>query len=400
VPTILAQQAFLKATATSFFFFASLNCFVLLPLYVQQLGGTEIAVGVVMGIYSAIGIVCQPLVGPWVDAIGRRPFMLLGTTLVVVSSFLAFVATGVAMLALVRALQGLGFSAFFVANYSYVLDLVPIERRGWALGIYGLSGMASTALAPLFGETVIRGFGFRPLFAACGLLALITSAIVWTMPERERVDLPTAPDWASIRTMLEDVRHRHMAITVFFGLGSGTIFAFLPTFGESIGVRTLALFYIAYACAAMGVRVVGGHWIDTHGRRAVIVPSMFMQVGGVALMAALAFLIGRVGGVPPRPVLFVAGLIAGAAHGFLHPGLAALVADQAHEARRGTVIGVFSAVFLIGNSGGAFLFGWVAHRFGYGLMWSILAAILLAGALLSLGLSESGRARRAPRTRS
>jgi MFS family permease len=388
VPPILAQQAFLKATATSFFFFASLNCFVLLPLYVQRLGGTEVAVGVVMGIYSAIGILCQPLVGPWVDALGRRPFMLVGAGLVVLSSALAFAATGVAALAVVRGLQGLGFSAFFVANYSYVLDLVPIERRGWALGIYGLSGMASTAIAPLFGEMVIRRFGFRPLFAACAVLALVTAAIVWTLAERERVDVPTVPAFTSLRTMLADVWHLHMAIAVFFGLGSGTLFAFLPTFGESIGVRTLALFYIAYACAAMAVRVVAGHWIDTRGRRAVIVPSMFLQALGVGLLAALAFLIVRVHGLTPLPVLFVAGLIGGAAHGFLYPGLAALVADQAHEARRGTVIGVFSAVFLIGNSGGAFAFGGVAHRFGYGVTWSALAALLLVGALLSLGLRD------------
>lgn len=395
MPAILAQQAFLRATATSFFFFASLNCFVLLPLYVQRLGGTEVAVGVVMGVYSAVGILCQPLVGPWVDALGRRPFMLLGVALVVLSSILAFAATGVTALAIVRALQGLGFSAFFVANYSYVLDLVPIERRGWALGIYGLSGMASTAIAPLFGEMVIRRFGFRPLFAACGALALLTGAIVWTLSERERVDVPTVPAFSSVRTMLDDLWHRHMAIAVFFGLGSGTLFAFLPTFGESIGVRTLALFYIAYACAAMAVRVVAGHWIDTRGRRAVIVPSMFLQALSVALLAALAFLITRLHGLPPLPVFVVSGLIGGAAHGFLYPGLAALVADQAHEARRGTVIGVFSAVFLIGNSGGAFVFGGVAHRFGYGATWSALTALLLVGALLSFGLHDDRAAREA-----
>ena len=322
--------------------------------------------------------------------------MLLGVALVVLSSVLAFVAQGVAALAVVRGLQGLGFSAFFVANYSYVLDLVPIERRGWALGIYGLSGMASTAIAPLFGEMVIRRFGFRPLFAACGVLALVTGAIVWTLSERERVDVPTVPAFTSLRTMLEDLWHRHMAIAVFFGLGSGTLFAFLPTFGEQIGVRTLALFYIAYACAAMAVRVVAGHWIDTRGRRAVIVPSMFLQAAGVGMLAGLAFLITRVHGLPPLPVLFAAGLVGGAAHGFLYPGLAALVADQAHEARRGTVIGVFSAVFLIGNSGGAFLFGGVAHRFGYAATWSTLGGLLLAGALLSLGLPDD-RASRAPR---
>ena len=389
MPPILTHEAFLKATATNFCFFAGLNCFFLLPLYIQQLGGTEVAVGVVMGVYSAVGIVCQPLVGPWVDAVGRRPFMIFGCVLVLLSVLLAFVATGVPLLAVVRALQGLGFSAFFVANYAYVIDLVPIERRGWALGIYGVSGMLSTALAPLFSEMVIRRFGFRPLFLACGLLTALTCALVWTLRERERVNTPTVPDWIPIRAMLEDVFHRHMAVAVFFGLGSGTVFAFLPTFGESIGVRTLALFYVAYACAAMAVRVVAGHWIDTRGRRAVIVPSMFMQAAGAALLAVLAFLVVRVSGVPPLPVLFVAGLVSGSAHGFLYPALAALVADQAHEARRGTVIAVFSAVFLVGNSGGAFIFGVVAHRLGYGVLWSALTVLLVVGAVLSLGLEDA-----------
>ena len=395
MPPILTQQAFLQATLTNFFFFASLNCFVLLPLYIQQLGGTEVAIGVVMGLYSGVGILCQPLVGPWVDAFGRRPFMILGTLLVLASSLLASVATAIPLLAVVRAMQGLGFSAFFVANYAYVIDLVPVERRGWALGIYGVSGMASTALAPLMGELIIRRFGFRALFLVCGVLALVTCVLLWNLREGERVDLPTAPDLTSTQALLGDVFHRHMAITVFFGLATGTIFAFLPTFGESLGVRTLALFYTAYAGAAMSVRVLGGHWIDTRGRRAVIVPSMFMQVLAGGLLAALAFLASRVANVPALAVLFVTGLIAGAGHGFLYPGLAALVADQAHEARRGTVVGVFSAVFLVGNSSGAFAFGWVAHHLGYGVMWSVLTVLLFAGALLSLGLPPH-RARALP----
>ena len=38
------------------------------------------------------------------------------------------------------------------SNYIHVVDMVPVERRGWALGIFGLSGLVSTSLAPLFGE--------------------------------------------------------------------------------------------------------------------------------------------------------------------------------------------------------------------------------------------------------
>jgi len=371
---------------TNFFLFASLNGFVLLPLYIQRLGGTEVEIGLVMGLYSAVGIVCQPIIGRWVDAAGRRPFMLLGVALVLASAVLATFATAVPWLVLVRALQGLGFSAFFVANYAYVIDLVPVERRGWALGIYGISGMISTALTPLFGEAIIRRFGFRPFFAVCAVLAVIAAALVWPLRERARAEARPASGWDWARAGLADLAHRHMAVTVFFGLGTGTIFAFLPTFADGLGVTTLALFYTAYAGAAMAVRVLGGRLIDTHGRSAVIVPSMFVQVAATSLLA-MRGLVMHASALPALPVLAVAGLLAGGAHGFLYPGLAALVADQAPETRRGAVVGVFSAVFLVGNAGGAFVFGYVAHALGYGRMWSLLTALLLGGAGLSLRLA-------------
>lgn len=385
--SILAHHAFLRATVTNFFFFASLNGFVLLPLHIENLGGTEVEIGLIMGLYSAVGIVTQPLLGPWSDALGRRPFMLLGVGLVLASALMAIVAGGIGWLAMVRALQGLGFSAFFVANFSYVIDLVPPAERGWALGIYGVSGLLSTALAPLLGEWVVRRLGFRALFVVCAFLAALAAVFVWQLKERRR-DLPQpvrSGEWA--RTGLDDVARRHMAVTLFFGLGAGTIFAFLPTFAESLGVTTLALFYTAYAGAAMAVRILGGRLIDTRGRRAVIVPSMFFQAVATSLLAALGLVVPRTRALPVLPGLVLAGLMAGGAHGFLYPGLAALVADQAAAARRGAVIGVFSAVFLVGNASGAFLFGYVAHALGYGYMWALLTAILLAGAGLSLRLA-------------
>ncbi|MGH7310320.1 MAG: MFS transporter [Candidatus Rokuibacteriota bacterium] len=154
--SILAHRPFLRATVVNFFFFASLNGFVLLPLHVQQLGGTPVEIGVVMGVYSAVGIVSQPLLGPLIDAVGRRPFMLVGVVVVLASSLLAVMTSAIGWLALVRVLQGFGFSASFVANFAYVIDLVPPAQRGWALGIYGVSGLVSAALAPLLGECPSR----------------------------------------------------------------------------------------------------------------------------------------------------------------------------------------------------------------------------------------------------
>src|SRR5438552_1096439 len=314
--------------------------------------------------------------------------MLIGAGLVTLARSLAAAAPSIPMLALVRALQGVGFSAFFVANYSYVLDLSPRWRRGWALGIYGVAGLVATAVAPLIGEGMVRRMGFRPLFFLATAMAIVAAGYVWSLPRgRPGGPLPMAGSlWE--RGGLDELRHRHMAVTLFFGLGAGTIFVFLPTFADSLGVETLALFYTAFAVAAIGVRVFGGRLIDTHGRRAVIVPSMFVQTGATALLALLGFLVSRTSLTPVVPVLFVAGLMSGSAHGLLYPGLAALVTDHAPETRRGVIVAMFSAVFLVGQTAGAFAFGYITHAIGYAFMWVMLTSLLLIGAALSMRLVE------------
>jgi MFS family permease len=388
VQDILANPAFLRAALTSFFFFFSQNAFVLLPLHVKQLGGTELEIGLVMGVYSAIGIVAQPLLGPWVDALGRRPFMLAGIACVFLSTLLASVAPSVPLLVAVRVLQGLGFSAFFVANMSYVIDLVEPARRGMALGIYGISGFASTALAPLISEGIARQWGFRTLFLVSGVVLLFAAVLTWQIRESQRAELRYVRGLRWAQDIVADVFRLHMAVAFFFGLGTGTLFAFLPTFAEELRVRTVALFYTGYALSAIAVRLVGGRLIDTQGRRAVIVPSMFVFAASPALLAAVGYAAQRWPTLPVLVVIVVTGLVSGAAHGFVYPALAALVADAAPRARRGAVVGVFSALVLCGQAGGALAFGALAHACGYPVMWLVLAAFVTAGAFVSLRLER------------
>src|SRR2546428_6517298 len=308
VSPILADNIFLRATATNWSLCLSRTGFIPLPLYIAGLGGTEVEIGIVMGLYNAVGIVCQPLIGPWTDAGGRRPFMLVGVALVIFAALVSTVAPSILLLAVVRAVQGLGFSCFFVSNYSFVIDRVPPARRGWALGIYGVAGLTATALAPLLSEWVIRRLGFRALFAMAAAVATVAGSIVLRLREPARETARPAPGYLWERGTLGEGFRLSMGVTVFFGLRAGTIFVFLPTFAESLGVRTLALFYTAYALAAIGVRVLGGRLIDTHGRRAVIVPSMLMQTIATALLAVLGVLVTRTSQTPPGAVPFLAGL--------------------------------------------------------------------------------------------
>ena len=171
------------------------------------------------------------------------------------------------------------------------MGLVPVERRGWALGIYGLSGFLGTALAPIAGEIVVNNLGFRWLFLLAVLLSSVAALLVARTRGIQPPDMGAGPGLEMFRDGLEDVLRLHMALAFFFGLGTGAMFTFMPTFGESLGVRSVALYYTAYAVAAMLVRVAGGNLIDVRGRRATIIPSMFIQASSVAILAILASLV-------------------------------------------------------------------------------------------------------------
>lgn len=341
-----------------------------------------------MGVYSGTAIFAQPVIGAWVDRAGRRPFMLGGAALAGVAALLFALFPGALLLfPLLRALQGLAYSMFFIANFTVIVDMVPPERRGQALGIFGISGLISTAVGPAVGEIIVRAYGFRVFFAvmaAVSFAALLVAA---------RLDPPPAPHPArggGLADLVQGVLTAPrvtMALAFAFGLGLGVVFTFLPIHAAALGVERIGLFAVAYSAGALTVRAIGGQLIDRLGRRPVIIPALGAQAVGTLLLAAMGPLASH-GAVRPAVMLVVVGLLAGAAHGFLYPALSALVMDVTPEHRRGRMIGVQGAFTLGGQALGAMAFGYLAHAVGYPATFAVLAVCLAAATWLARELER------------
>jgi MFS family permease len=386
--TILTA-AFMTAAIANFLFFTGLAGFVLLPLHLRRLGATDGQLGLIMACYSATAIVVQPVVGAWVDRGGRRTFLVTGAVLTSGVAFLfAAAPDALRLFPILRALQGAAFSVFFIANFTVVVDLVPPDRRSQALGIFGISGLVSGAVGPALGELLVQAAGFRGLFLAAAALPLLAAAI------SARLDLPPEPrpipageGLSGLLRGIAGAPRLPMTLGAAFGLGQGVMFTFFPTYAADLGVRWVGLFAVAYSSAALVLRATASGLADTVGRRAVIIPALALQVGATVLLAGLG-LIERGLGLPVGPFLAVAGLLAGAAHGFLYPALTALVVDVTPPERRGRVVGVFMAFILMGQAGGAAGFGHLAHAVGYGPMFATLSIVLAGACALAFRLER------------
>jgi MFS family permease len=383
----ILTPAFLTAGAANLLFFTGAAAFVLLPLHARALGAGDGQVGLIMGAYTGAAIVLQPLVGAWVDRAGRRAFLVSGAALTAVSALLfAAAPDALRLFPLLRALQGIGFAVFFVANFALVVDLVPRERRGQALGIFGISGLTSTALGPALGEALVQAAGFRGLFLAVAGTALAAAAISATLAVPAPGLAPAGQGGlAGLLRGAAAAPRLPLSLGSAFGLGTGVIFTYFPTYAADLGLARVGVFAIAYSVAALAVRAGAGQVADRAGRRTVIIPAMVLQALAAVVLAALGPL-ATGAGWRPGPLLVLAGLLAGTGHGFLYPALTALVVDVTPPDRRGRVVGVFSAAILVGQTGGAVCFGPIAHALGYAGMFGVLAVTLGAGCALALRL--------------
>lgn len=363
-------KPFILAALANFLFFANLNAYTLLPLYIQALGGREGQIGTIMAMYSVAALLCQLGAGALLDRWGRKPFMLLAAaTVTAVSAAFALSSRLGWHFYLLRFLQGAAFALFITSNLTLIADLAPPSRRAEAVGIFGVSGLITIALAPASGELVLRAWGFRSFFLgsllmAAGALAVCLAIVVPAPAAAEASPRLGVGFWATFFPVL--------TAAFQFGLATSIVFVFLPPFAGQIGLPRIGPFYLLYTVTAIAVRFLGGGLADRFGRRQVILPSLVGLAAGVLLFSALH----------TTWLLLVIAVVNGAAHGFVFPATSALAFDRAPIGGRGKALAAYNMAALTGGALGAIGFGWMAELAGYRVGFVAAGLILAAGALV------------------
>jgi DHA1 family quinolone resistance protein-like MFS transporter len=111
-----------------------------------------------------------------------------GTFLLAVVPFIYIFSTNVTHIFIAATVNGLGSGLANPAWFSLFAANLNKKARGWEWSIYSSSVGMGTALTAFLGSILATKFGFTPVFAVVGVLALIGCMILLGLSKAELAD--------------------------------------------------------------------------------------------------------------------------------------------------------------------------------------------------------------------
>jgi len=353
-----------------------------LPRFLHsRLGASDAVVGVVVAVTPFCGVVSGLLAGPQVDRIGRRPVALAGVAAAAAGSLLLAAANSLALAAVARAVYGLGTGCTASAVITWATDEAPVERRGRALSVYGLTVWVGLSVGPQVGEAVARGAGYRSVWLFVAALEVAALAVVLVAQEPPR---PVAADPRPRRLVPRGAARPALLIMVA-AYGEGVLTAFLVLHLIDRGVHGGAGFggaasvFTVFALSVIACRIATAAVLDRFRAEAIAAAAFTVDAAGLALIA----------GASSFGVAAAGAALMGAAFAVLYPALALVASRASAVDEQGAALGSFGASYSLGLALGSLLGGAVASAGG-----TVAAHLSAAGAAAAAAISVAARARR------
>lgn len=135
--------------AASFFYMAS--PMLITPIitgFSESLGASGVMMGFIGGIMNICSLVSRPFIGVLVDRISKYKLSSFGIFCVLLSCIGYFFAQSPALIVAARIINGLGFACCSTCLSTWMSDLLPPNKIGSGMGIFGTMNALSMAIAP------------------------------------------------------------------------------------------------------------------------------------------------------------------------------------------------------------------------------------------------------------
>jgi predicted MFS family arabinose efflux permease len=355
--------------ATSFYLLLSV-----VPLYATGVGGGGSGAGFATGALMLSTVAAELATPRLIARFGHRLVFAAGLLLLGAPA-LALAASGsMAAILAVCVVRGMGFGIIVVVGSALVASLVPPERRGEGLGLYGIvAGVPAVVALPL-GVWLAGHAGYPPVFVSGAVAALAGLAVVSGLPGRGPKQEQPVGVLAGLRTPALIGPSIVFSATT---MAAGVVVTFLPLAVTQASGNLAAAALLAQAAAATLTRWWAGRHGDRHGFAGLLMPGVL--AAGVGMLALV---------LTASPTAVVVGMVLfGAGFGVTQNASLALMFDRVSTSGYGTVSALWNLAYDTGLGLGAAGFGLVTAQTGYPIGFALTAALVLAALVPARGQS-------------
>ena len=347
------------------------------PLWAVHGGAGEAGAGLVNGVLLAATVLAQLGVARMLARWGSGPVLAAGLLLIGAPAPAYLLSDSLAWVLLLSAIRGAGFGILTVAASASTAHLVPPERRGAAIGAFGLAvAVPMLVLLPASVPIVERG-GFAPVFwiAALPVLGIPAALALGRVLGAGGHDRPApvhgSPQGHGVVRAIASPTLALFAVT----MGGGALVSFAPQLTDP-GTATWVLLAMG-TTAALARWAVGGV-ADRVGARQFLAP---LLVGAAATLALCAWAIRA----DSATALVLGATALGVAYGALQNLTLVVAFESVGPHRIPAASAGWNIGFDAGTATGSVLMGALAAAYSFPTALVVLAAcclLALSGPLL------------------
>lgn len=350
----------------------------LLPFFIEALGGTGLAIGLISGIGESIAGMFKVVAGYWSDRLDRRkPFVFWGYFGAQISKILLAFAAAWPTVLVLRTAERLGKGVRSAPRDSILAASTVKSTRGKWFGIHRTLDSGGAMLGSLLAFVLyyLLKSDFKTIFLIAGGLGLLSVIpLFFVSDEKSEVPIAKKTFGVQLKGFSRELK-LFFAVAATFAVGNfGYMFFVLKSQGFFKGLLSVGapvLLYALYNLSYTVLSLPAGKLSDKIGRRPVL------MIGyGVFGVTSLGFLFANA--VWHLIVLFV---LLGVNYAFVEATERVYVSDLAPADARGTALGSLHTLVSLAALPAGLIAGllWDAdpsYTFIFGTVTSCIAVVL------------------------
>lgn len=312
--------------------------------FITLMGG-ETYKGLIIALFTITAALSRPFSGKMADTVGRKSTMYVGTIVsIVITLIYPFSGTIVFFLTL-RFLHGFSTGFLPTGATALVTDILPIEKRGQGMGVFGTGIALGLGLGQALGTPIADKLSINGLFIISSLTAVISLILINSV--KETLPNPKPFSFKIFKIKANDIIEKNVlpaAVVMFLTTTcTGLILVLTPDKSVYLEINNKGWYYVFYVVSTIIVRLLSGKLSDKIGRRQTLILGISFLI--VAMLMT--------GNAETEFWYTAASFIFGIATGMSSPTLFAWMADLSPSNRRGVGSGTLFIALELGILFGA-----------------------------------------------